>query len=86
VRLIEVLIVEGLVRFSRERNVDDLQVQAVEHLAGFGSIAHAFGIRLFTFPQGTCRHVPGSTELHFYPADLSTRVPVVAAVKAVGFQ
>src|SRR4051794_39665955 len=38
----------------------------------------------FALPQGTCRHVPGSTDLHFYLADLSKRVPV--GVKAVGFQ
>jgi hypothetical protein len=28
----------------------------------------------------------GKYRASFYPADLSTRVPVVAAVKAVGFQ
>src|SRR5204863_2036042 len=39
----------------------------------------------FTLAQGTCQHVPASTELHLYPADLSKRVPVIAAVKAVGF-
>src|SRR3954468_10283663 len=40
----------------------------------------------FTLPQGTYRHVPRSAELDFYPADLSKRAPLIAAVKAVGFQ
>jgi hypothetical protein len=43
------------------------------------------GVIVDRLGTGRGRYVPRSTQLHFYPSDLSKRVPVIAAVKAVGF-